>query len=123
MKRVGSKTGLFEWEAGARGKPRISSALAWCKDRRHSGEVRAWKQTPNLDKGWTRMNEWWCDDCGNNNKDQDGCNRTIHVSANKRHELPLHARRPQQRDQAAKRTWFNEASASHPPRPIFSIVF
>ena len=40
----------YEWEAGAPGKPRLSSALARCDGRRHSGEVRAWKQTPKLDR-------------------------------------------------------------------------
>ena len=103
MKRVGSKMGLCKREVGARGKPRHSSALARCKDRRHAGEVRAWKQSPNLDRGWTGMNEWWCDECGNNNNGLDGCNTTIHVSANKRRGLSLHARRPQQRNRVAKK--------------------
>ena len=60
--------------------------------------------------------------------DRDGCIRTRQVPVNEKRGLSLHAQRPQQRtspsiDRAAKQTWFNEARAPYPPRPIFKSIF
>ena len=75
------------------------------------------------------MNEWRCDEWGGIDNDRDGCIRTRQVPVNEKRGLSLHAQRPQQRstspsiDRAAKQTWFNEARAPCPPRPIFKSIF
>ena len=95
-------------------KPRPSSAFARCNGRRRSEQVRAWKQTPNLDREDPSGVHWRCrefiETAGHHNEKS---------SSERETRLYLHACRPQQctppsTDRAAKRTWFNEARAPHP---------
>ena len=91
-------------------------------------QVRIWKQTPNVDRECSGMNECWGNEWVVSANDRDGSIRTRQVPVKVKRGLSLHARRPQQRtppsiDRAAKSTWFNEARGPHPPWPIFNSFF
>ena len=113
----------YGWEAGAPRKPRLLALSLGVTINGTHGST-SMEADPQAGQGMIRV---WCDTWGGSKNDRDGCIRTRQVPVNAKRGLSLHAQRPQQSTppsigRVAKRTWFKEARAPHPPRPIFKHI-